>query len=57
MCHNTFVNQGGAMDSFDDLQIEDSYDFEFGEASFSDIFEEEDNDDYYKARINSNYEI
>lgn len=45
------------MNHFDDYQIEDLSNFDFNEASYDGLFDEEDNDDKtFNAFLNSNYD-
>ena len=46
------------MNSFDDYQIEDLSGFDFAEASYDGLFDEEENDDKtFQAFLNSNWDF
>ena len=45
------------MNDFDDIQIEESAGFDFGEASYDGLFDEEENDSKtFDSYLNSNYD-
>jgi hypothetical protein len=45
------------MDSFDDIQIEESVGFDFAEACYDGLFDEEENNSKtFDAFLNSNYD-
>lgn len=45
------------MDSFDDHQIEEARDFEFGEALYEGLFDEDEDESYFFSHLNSKYDF
>jgi hypothetical protein len=45
------------MDHFDDIQIEELENFDFAEASFDDLFEQNDDGKSFNAFLNSNWDF
>jgi hypothetical protein len=45
------------MNNFDDLQIEESIGFDFAEASYDGIFDEDEDDRTFNAFLNSNWDF
>ena len=55
--HKQPTNQLKHMDSFDDIQIEESVGFDFAEQSYDGLFDEEENNSKtFDAFLNSNYD-
>lgn len=44
------------MGDFDDFQIEEIFGFDFAEASFDGLFDEDDEDQSYNSFLKSNYD-
>ena len=56
-CILHLFNQLKHMDSFDDIQIEESVGFDFAEQSYDGLFDEEENNSKtFDAFLNSNYD-